>query len=316
MRAFLILLLTVCASPAFCLDASSDEAPDGSAEKSSGLRIARSREGLFPPDIMGRDFSGMSNSSSSQAHYGRSFSTYRVSRGDITLTAVAAPLLAAPKSFPPFPNSIDLNVELLKPSAAPLTYSFKWKEIVYRDIDGTYASSALPVATGDATANDTIKADSIHRRALSAQKILKEGEVKGAFELYSEIVRPAYSHLTAADEIELSKCHKALGDILYKYGWLALEADRVETGRRRLLSAWLEYKRALFLDPGDKQSLSQLVVLSKYATEQEPVFDNWLAYGSALYLSGEKAMARECYRRCKRLDASASVLKRLPSGVK
>lgn len=268
-----------------------------------------------PPDMLGSGFEkkrrsdqARSSSFSTKALYTKKAAIQR----DITLTTIYAPSVAVPKSFPPFPQAIDLDVSV-QPMAA--TYglvigsdSARGKEVAYWDIDGMIASRfQMTGPVSDDTVSDTIES-----QILDAERLLNSGGVREAFERYSKIVKTERTTLTKDEVVSIANCHKALGEILYKYAWIALESNRVETGRKRLRNAWTEFKRALFLNPSDKQSLSQLLVISKYAAEQEPKFDNWLAYGSALYLSGNKSKARECYRRCQQLNPTANVLKQLP----
>lgn len=264
---------------------------------------ARARRINHPPDILGPSV----RKTKIEPPNINGFQT-KISHRDITLIEIEAPPIATPAKLPPFPERIDLDVHLLKPSHAS-EKSTAPREILYRDIDGMVASSPLPMPYyhHSATAGDAIAVE-----ALNAERMRNSGAVKEAFEKYAAIVKVRRSNLSVEEQVDLAKCHKALGEILYTYGRHAINANRLKVGKVRLLSSWIEYKRALFLNSDDKQIQSQLLVISKYAVEQNPSFVNWLAYGSSFMLSGDVAKAKECYRQCRRLDPDAKILKRLP----
>lgn len=247
----------------------------------------------FPPDLLGHGF-------------GRK-KTMRLSKSDPTLAEIAAPVIPEPLQLPPFPEQLDLDIHLLKPQQSSVQPLIGTKVVADISPDGSTDQTFVPVdGVSAATTRGTIAS-----RALEAENKRKSGGVKEAFQQYAEIVNIAPNGLSTEEQFDLSKCHKALGEILYTYGIQALSFKRLETGRARLLNAWIEYRRALFLNPNDKQVQAQLLAISKYAVEQVPTFENWLAYGSSLMLAGEKTKAKECYQQCRKLQPDAVLLKRL-----
>lgn len=284
---FLVLLLT---SHAMLMEPALCQPTAGAVDLRKADSAVKPRK--YPPDILGYGFGRKKN--------------MRLSKSDATLAEIAAPVIPEPLQLPPFPEQLDLDIRLLKPEQSSVQPLIGTKVVADISPDGT-VEQTIVLTNGAATTRGTIAS-----RALEAEKRRKSGGVKEAFQQYAEIVNIAPNGLSTEEQYDLAKCHKALGEILYTYGIQALNFKRLETGRARLLNAWIEYRRALFLNPNDKQVQAQLLAISKYAVEQVPTFENWLAYGSSLMLTGEKTKAKQCYKQCRKLQPDSRILNRLP----
>lgn len=150
--------------------------------------------------------------------------------------------------------------------------------------------------------------DSVKARELYGECLLKSDMVVEAFEQFVLAVEKRSSSKVAssADEsVDLANCHRLLGDILFKQGHNALNSKREDSAYKRLQSAWIEYKRALFLNPKDKSVVPHMLSLAKLSTEKNPVFVNWLASGSAAAVAGDKEQAKTCYKKCEELASTS-----------
>lgn len=121
-------------------------------------------------------------------------------------------------------------------------------------------------------------------------------------------MRKAVSMEWAADEkLELSACHRQLGDILKEYAYKAKEdpkQPRGTTGLKRLYSAYIEYRRAVLLNPADATSVRGMLECAREGVAVRPnSFDNHLALGNAYLLSGDFQRARQEYEICYKISA-------------
>ncbi len=120
---------------------------------------------------------------------------------------------------------------------------------------------------------------------------------------YSELkIAVARADWKPNEDKQLAQCHRQLADLLSEYSNRAMDSGRKATALQRLLNSWIEYKRAVFLDPTDRQSAKQLLLLSNEALNISPTYDNWLAAGSASILNDDLDRAAESYEMCEKLD--------------
>lgn len=101
---------------------------------------------------------------------------------------------------------------------------------------------------------------------------------------------------------DLARCHRELADILLQSSHKAEAIGSKAFGGRCLLNAWVEYKRSLFLDPTDRESIKRLFGCSATALLSRASYNNWLAFGSACLLFNDLDEAKESYDMCVQLD--------------
>lgn len=139
--------------------------------------------------------------------------------------------------------------------------------------------------------------DTPANRVREAEALLKADKIiDGFLELKSVVVS---RDATPAD---LAKAHHLLAGVLENYAHLALGNDQKRIAVKRMANAWIEYRRALFFDPLDKEALGAMRNLAELAVGIEDTFDNNLALAGAASLSGEKELAARCYQRCRVLN--------------
>ncbi len=135
--------------------------------------------------------------------------------------------------------------------------------------------------------------------------LLKAGkDVDGFREL-----RKAVSMEWATDEkLELSACHRQLGDILKEYAYKAKEdpnKPRGTIGLKRLYNAFIAYRRAVLLNPADATAVRGMLECAREAVAVRPnSFDNHLCLGNAYLLSGDFQRARQEYEICFKIAPS------------
>ena len=135
--------------------------------------------------------------------------------------------------------------------------------------------------------------------------LLKAGkDVDGYREL-----RKAVSMEWATDEkLELAACHRQLGDILKDYAYKAKEdpnKPRGIVGMKRLYNAYIEYRRAVLLNPADATAVRGMLECAREGVAIKPnSFDNHLALGDAYLLSGDFQHARQEFEQCFKLAPS------------
>ncbi len=167
------------------------------------------------------------------------------------------------------------------------------------DLDTAIVESFVVV-----TLNDTVKS----RQQLAENLLSKDMIVDSFQQLVIAVGKEQKGQLSKEETKRLSECHKSLGSILYKYGMKAMEQGRREIAFKRFTSAWVEYKRALYLNPDDKEIAPKLHTLASRAANQVHSFDNWLAFGSSATLVGDSQKAKDCYATCREMEPGNKML--------
>ncbi len=148
-----------------------------------------------------------------------------------------------------------------------------------------------------------------------ADKLIKEGDLEGTIVEYYRLIRltdtgsvraafgflllkankvvDGYIELRKAvsktdwnttENAKLAQCHRQLAELLQKYSDVATNSGRKTVGMERMLNAWLEYKRALFLQPTDQECIGQLAFLSPEPSRLNHPIIMSAALGSAYLL--------------------------------
>lgn len=137
--------------------------------------------------------------------------------------------------------------------------------------------------------------------ALLGMSLIKADKVvDGYVALKIAVEKPDW---TSEESKQLSICHRQLADLLRKYAGTARESGRHTTAKKRMLNAWIEYRRAAFLDPDQCQSMAeQMMSLAKEAVSIKPSYNNYLALGSVSLFTADIDLASKCYDTCAKLD--------------
>ncbi|HEY9681663.1 MAG TPA: tetratricopeptide repeat protein [Oculatellaceae cyanobacterium] len=109
-------------------------------------------------------------------------------------------------------------------------------------------------------------------------------------------------------QIELSKCHCQLGNILKEYAFTARERGATDVALKRLMNASVEYRRAVQINPLNFDAISGLIEVGREATAIKPSFDNHLMLGGAYVLRGDLDRAKHEYEECNKADPNNEML--------
>jgi tetratricopeptide (TPR) repeat protein len=135
-----------------------------------------------------------------------------------------------------------------------------------------------------------VKLDELQPEHLGANNALVDSVVY----TYYELSRLVGDESTKRPAAETGRLHKKLGDILLEYAYSAKDRGRGTLGMKRLLNAWIEYRRALALEKSDSEVPGKLLTIAEAAVKIRPSACNYLALGSANYLNGNLEQANEC----------------------
>lgn len=204
----------------------------------------------------------------STAFFEQCFAQEIDNESDLTIRPITVIGVTAPKDFPPFPTDVDVPVVL----------------------EGVAGLSDLDMAQyrGSATYSQ--------EHAITGQKFLEQRQVVEGFKELRIAVE--MNKWRPTDQPNAAKCHQMLASILYEYALKAKDTGRGSKGMQRLLNAWVEARRALFMDPSSEENRKMIYAISRDLVGITPRFNNLLSLGSSAYLMGNKIEALDCYQKC------------------
>lgn len=184
---------------------------------------------------------------------------------DISVMAVTAPVAVAPAGFPPFPDLVDLPVTLEPDRPTRLA---NWQ--------------SLP--------------NHSQAEAVIGEQYLRQRKVVDGFAALKYAVE--INKWRSTDVPSAAQCHSLMAEILSEYAFKAKQNGEGSKGMKRLMNSWLEYRQALFTGPSNDATRAGMLKVSQAIVGINPSFNNILALGSALVLTGDSAGALNCYRQC------------------
>ncbi len=187
---------------------------------------------------------------------------------DLTIRPITVSPVPVPRDLPPFPSDVDVPVVL----------------------EGVAGLSDLDLSQFRGSAVYS------QEHAITGQKFLEQRQVVEGFRELRIAVE--LSKWRSSDQPDAAKCHQMLASILYEYAMKAKESGRGTKGMQRLLNAWVEARRALFLDPTNDANRKLIYSISRDLVGITPKFNNLLSLGSSAYLIGNKAEALDSYQKC------------------
>lgn len=119
---------------------------------------------------------------------------------------------------------------------------------------------------------------------------------------YRELRKAVAMEWATDEKLELAACHRQLGDLLKEYAYKAKEdpnKPRGTTGMKRLYNAFIEYRRAVLLNPADATAVRGMLECAREGVAIKPnSFDNHLCLGASYLLSGDFQHARQEFETC------------------
>lgn len=189
---------------------------------------------------------------------------------------------------------LDLDNILAKLKKNPNDYSVRKNMAIDADVNQQFETSIVEWRKCIKIKDDPLSHAELGRVLLKAGK-----EVEGYKELRIAVGRVDWG---TDDKIELSACHRQLGDLLKNYAFKAKDRGKGTLGMKRLANAGVEYRRAVTLNPADAQAVKGLLEVAREAVAIRPTFDNHLMLGSAYLLAADFAHAQMEYLQCFKLD--------------